>query len=293
MIVGHDGRAVRLVGFFGSESIGKTSTGYTLTGRLRTHGALAEFVSDSSAAMPFPPDRFDTHEAAWVHVLAKKMEREAEFALRSNVDLIVSDRTPLDLLAYARMKHPNSALLAAFEPLVLAYMHQYDALYFFPAHGTAFRYDQFREPTADSRDQIDAHFRARYAQIASQYAGKVEMAGGTYRERAEFVYHDLLARFFGQTKPKRVVAQLRGWIGQWFVGGIEVVDVRILGSRSVTRAHVASDTDDFDVLVLVESRVQAMEAEKILAKHRAYLESMVEASLDMKVVAREDAPHEV
>lgn len=289
MIVGHDGRAVRLVGFFGSESIGKTSTGYTLTGRLRTHGALAEFVSDSSAAMPFPPDRFDTHEAAWVHVLAKKMEREAEFALRSNVDLIVSDRTPLDLLAYARMKHPSSALLAAFEPLVLAYMHQYDALYFFPAHGTAFRYDQFREPEATSRESIDDHFHKRLDQISRTYEGHVEVASGSYRERAEFVYHDVLHRLLGQSKPKRVVAQLRSWLSG---RGIEA-EVRVLGSRSVTRAHIASDNDDYDILILCATRGLAEVVQKHLTESRSYLESMVEATLDMKAVFQGEAPHEV
>jgi hypothetical protein len=281
-----------LVGLFGSESIGKTSTGYMLTGRLRSHGLLAEFVTDSSAAMPFPPDRFDTHVAAWVYVLTKKIERECEVALRSNVEVIISDRTPLDLLAYAQMKHPASPTLEALRPLVDYWLSLYDHLYFFPAAGTTFRYDEFREPTDDSRRTIDDGFLARMPSLQKKLGDKLQIASGSYRERAEFVYHDLLYRLTGASKPKRVVEQLKLWLRDNSAGVVS--EVRLLGSRSVTRSHIASDHDDYDLLIVIEGDGFAARVldENMLAS-KGYLERMCEASLDFKVVTKETMPHEV
>jgi len=291
MIHGH--RPTKLVGLFGSESIGKTSTGYMLTGRLRTHGLLAEYVTDSSAAMPFPPDRFDTHVSAWVYVLMKKIERECEVALRSNVEVIISDRTPLDLFAYFQMKHPEAhAASAAIAPLVDYWVSLYDHLYFFPAAGTTFRSEGFREPTDDSRKIIDNTFLNQLPLLKDLLGDRLEVASGSYRERAEFVYHDLLHRLIGLSKPKRVIEQLKLYLSKLVPAPIS--EVRLLGSRSVTRAHIASDHDDFDLLIVVkgdEASARAADAE--LAIHKDYLERTCEASLDFKVVSESMVPHEV
>lgn len=290
---GHNGREVYLIGFFGSEAIGKTSTGYSLTGRLRTHGLLAEFVSDSSAAMPFPPDRFDTHPEAWVYVIANKLARETEVALRTNVDTIVSDRTPLDLVAYAEMKHPDEALFKTLDSFILAWLHRYDRLYFFPAEGTAYRADEFREPTDYSRRRIDAHFLGLLPGLQRLYPNLV-VASGSYRERAEFVYHDILAHRLGLTKAKRVVEQVRAWAASNF--GAHLVEVRTLGSHSVTRAHIASDRDDFDLRVVLadEASDEFLDrARNTYIAARTNLESMCEATLDLAIVRRKELSHEV
>jgi hypothetical protein len=283
---------VKLIGLFGSESIGKTSTGYMLTGRLRTHDVLAEFVTDSSAAMPFPPERFDTHVAAWMYVLTKKIERECEVALRSNVGVIVSDRTPLDLFAYFKMKHPESPALEAVAPLVNYWLGLYDHLYFFPAAGTTFRYDEFREPTDQSRNTIDQFFLGEMPALRSRLGSRLEVASGSFRERAEFVYHDLLHKLLGISKPKRVMEQVKRYLSERVTTPIS--EVRLLGSRSVTRAHVASDTDDFDLLITVKADVAtALAVDAELTAGKEYLERACEASLDFKVVAESMVPHEV
>lgn len=287
MIKGH--HDVKLIGLFGSESIGKTSTAYMLTGRLRTHGLLAEVVTDSSAAMPFPPDRFDTHPVAWMYVIMRKIERECEYALRSNVEILVSDRTPLDLLTYFRMKHPESDLVEAVDRLMKVWMSRYDLLYFFPAKGTEFRFDSFREPTDHSRCVVDGIFHDRLSSLHRWFGTKLRIAGGTYRERAEFVYHDILAELTGDTKPRRVVKQVRDILLQ--EASIAVEEVRMLGSRSVTRSHIASDTDDFDIIVSVPDN--AVEVNDRVQSMKPYLESVCEATLDIKVATKETMPHEV
>jgi nicotinamide riboside kinase len=284
---------VKVIGLFGSESLGKTSIGYMLTGRLRSHGVLAEFVTDSSAAMPFEPECFDHYDAAWMYVVAKKIAAECEFALRRNVEVIISDRTPLDLWYYWRMKHPRSSLLPNAHPLVLSWMHQYDALYFLPAAGTEFRYDQFREPTDDSRRTIDEAFQRDLAALSDRYPA-LTIAGGTYRERGEFIYHDLLAKLLGLSKPQRVIEQVDTLLRAALTDQYQVSEVRLLGSRSLTRSHTPGEEDDYDLAVVIEGdALQAAAADCIVQQRLAYLEKTVEATLDIKVVTKEMLPHEL
>ena len=303
MIKGERGD-VRMIGLFGSESLGKTSTGYMLTGRLRTHGLLAEFVTDSSGAMPFPPSRFDTHEAAWVHVIGRKVERECEFALRTNVEVIVSDRTPLDQLAYFRMKHPQSPLVAALEHFVMEWMTRYDRLYFLPAKGTTYRFEQFREPGPGSRDTIDAYFLERLPELQERFPA-IKVAAGSYQERAEFIYHDALGTLTGDWKPKRVVEQVKYWLrGR----KLPITEVVMRGSRSVQRFHIASDRDDYDIAIVVDGGPDdVLAVQKEINENLAYIECMCEATLrtelllgdeaisplDVWAVGKDARPHEV
>ena len=284
MMNGHRGREVRLIGLIGSESIGKTTTGYHLTGKLRAHGLLAEFVSDSSASMPFPPDRFDTHVEAWLYVLCRKVMRESEFALRSNVDTIISDRTPLDLIAYARMKHPDAALLAVYESFAIEAMQRYDRIYFFPAAGTAFRADEFREPTDDSRKRIDAYFTEQLPAL-TKVLPNLRVASGSYRARAEFVYHDALALLTGRAWPALVVPRMQAWLAERFPG--LACEVQVMGSNSVTRVHPASDHDDIDLQVIVDGDADTtLRVRSALNEFRPILEPIVEADLHAWAVQR-------
>jgi nicotinamide riboside kinase len=295
---------VKMVGLFGSESLGKTSTGYMLTGRLRTHGCLAEFVTDSSGAMPFSPCKFDTHEAAWVHVLGRKLARECEFAMRTNVDTIVSDRTPLDQLAYFRYKHPDSPLVEAFEVFAMEWIKRYDLLFFLPAKGTAYRYEQFREPGSESRDYIDSYFLQHLPELQLRYPA-IRVAAGTYQERAEYIYHECLAELLGDTKPKRVVEQVKYWLrGR----KLPISEVVMRGSRSVQRFHIASDRDDYDIAIVVDGGPdEILRVQTEINRNLAYIECMCEATLraeigdedmelgplDIWAVGKDCRPHEV
>jgi len=285
-------KQVKLYGMFGSESLGKTTIGYSVTGRLRTWDILAEFVTDSSAAMPFPPTEFDRNPYAWFYVWTKKIMRECEYAIRSNVDLIISDRTPLDLFFYChyKMKKKEELLQRAMYTFAQEWIKKYDILFWLPAEGTTFRYDKFREDTDQSRNEVEAMVKEFLLMDRTFFPNIVE-AGGSYRERAEFIYHTILHRETGNNMPLNVVEVVRKYASErgWFPS-----QVYLEGSQSVSRFHKPSESDDYDVVMVFPlTGLDLIRMQRRVEEDREWLERMCNATLDIKVVTEEYRSNEL
>jgi len=288
-------KQVHAFGLFGSESLGKTTIGYLVTGRLRTHGYLAEFVTDSSAAMPFSPAEFDKNPLAWYYVWTRKVMKECEYALRANVDMIVSDRTPFDLWLYMQFKSywheglPNRFLREALENFSLEWLKYYDLLFWLPSEGTTYRYDKFREETEESRNAVEEMIRDKLS-LLTKLPSFVE-ANGSYRERSEFIYHRILSKLTGKTKPLDVLEKVSRVARANLVG---VKEIYFEGSHSVHRFHVPKETDDFDIVIVVEQENRLLlQTQQIIDGMKDWLEKVCEATLDIKVVNEAMKPYEV
>jgi len=116
-------------------------------------------------------------------------------------------------------------------------------------------------------------------------------AAPSYRESAEFVYHDVLARFFGETRPARAYEQVQEWLRQrkW-----RIVEVRPQGSNSLSRFHTPTDHDDIDAIVVVAGDADyAIQVRADIELHRDRLENVVQASLDLLVTPEGLIAHEM
>ena len=177
--------------------------------------------------------------------------------------------------------------------MVLQWMKRYDLLYFFPAEGTTFRAERFREPTDTMRNRVDAWFLRELDTLCDMYPA-IKVARGTYRERAEYVYSDVLACVLGETRPARVLAQIALYVREGALSAF-APEIRMLGSRSITRSHRASEDDDYDLLIGVDATTEEAERlhKEVLLPSVEYLENCCECTLDIKVVAKDMLPREI
>ena len=114
----------------GTSCSGKTSLSYSLVGRLKTYGVLADGVFSQDRKFSFPLDRIESEEAQnWM--IANMIAKEADLSLHSDIELLVSDRSPLDLLAYYAYQYQGkSSLYDAAKAYALAWCKGYTALYY-------------------------------------------------------------------------------------------------------------------------------------------------------------------
>ncbi len=290
-IEGPRGR-VKLIGLIGAESTGKSTLAQMLVGRLKTHGVQAALSAEAGAARPFPAPLLDSYHAAHFYTVLHKLVNEAHHVLMANADYVVCDRTPIDLVAYYLAKFPQGPGRAQLLALCRYWMSQYDAVYFLPIEGTEYVADGFRAAAADNtwRTEVDAFLDQEMIQLHA-YTSVVEKMEGSFRLRAEAVYHHVLHHFFGKSRPLRAYAQVRAWLAD---RGWRIVEVRPQGSNSITRFHPASDTDDIDAMVIVDGDANyAIAVKADIEVHREQMENIVQANLDLLVTHKGQEAHEV
>lgn len=293
MLKGRDGKDVMLIGFYGATSIGKTTATYLITGRLRTHGLTVVPVMEHARALPFGPEGFD--ESVFMLQAMKKIAGEVEAAKQFGVDVVLSDRTPWDYATMNQLKYESNdpALIAAMHRMADAWGSRYDQLYYFPTAGTKLADDGFRVQDPPFRAVFDDRM-ARLTNRLIAEGNDVKVAAGTYRERMEFVYHDMIEVLTGHTRPKRVEEMIKTWLADdERFGEYNVVEVRCFGSNSVTRFHTATDNDDFDVMVVIDGDdAKAIDLYNILQKDRRVLEPNAQCTLDFMVCRADMLPYE-
>lgn len=279
----------KLIGLTGVESTGKSTLAHMLVGRLRTHGVLVDLVAEPGSMLPFSPELFDSRWEAWMYAITNKMATECRAMLRPNINWVISDRTPLDFLAYWEVKVPP--LDPDFVELIVEWVKfHYEVIYYLPAEGSVYREDGFRmlEKENKHRDLVDEQIQLLLWSIKDKV---IPVEGSTYRLRAEWVYHHILATQLGKTRPLRAYEQVRQWISE---RGHRVLEVRPQGSNSITRFHPSSDTDDIDCLIVVDGDANyAKQVREALMLDKEQMENMVQADLDLLVVPKGAEPHEV
>lgn len=274
-----DNRERRRIALIGAESTGKSTLALMLTGRLRTHGVRAALVAESGSSVPFPPSMLDSELDAHAYMITNKMAAESAAALRSNVDFVISDRSPFDHAAYLATRfdvgEADTALIQAAE----AWLDKYEVVYVLRTEGSTYVEDGYRQKAEenDYRERVDQYIDDVLKRRLHRYCKVVEVRG-SFRMRSEYVYHHVLHHFFGKSRPLRAYEQ----VGEWLRSrGHDVVEVRPQGSKSLTRFHPASDHDDIDAIVSV--RGDAVAVREDWFAHKEMVESMVQSNLDLLI----------
>lgn len=286
---------VKRIALVGASSIGKTTLAHQLVGRLRTHDILAVMSSDSGMPLPFDVQLLDTEWEGYAYKLFKKLADECAIVLRPNVEFMVCDRSAIDIYVWLMLKNVrsdiSSRLLTTLTTLSMEWMRGFNQVYFLPVDGVADRNDGFRNQVGDYRDQVDGFFKLHWGDLAREM--NLVRVNGTMRERSEFVYHDILSTCFGKDKPKRATEQLRRWIETKYPD-FPVFEIRVIGSNSINRFHIATQEDDYDFVVAVDTTPdEARVLNDRLAADNKYLDRVLEAVFDVKVIAKDMLPHEV
>ena len=144
----------------GAECSGKTTIALAVVSGLRRAGYHVAYVPEPGEKLIFNPKRFDQHEAApWAYMVSTKMRDEAVAELLPNVDIIVSDRMPLDHALYAHIKYgvdlntlpkEERMVLGALLVSGIEWLQRYDQVFFSTIEGVPFVGDGLRQRGADS-----------------------------------------------------------------------------------------------------------------------------------------------
>ena len=114
----------------GTSCAGKTSLAHSLVGRLKTYGVLADGIFSQDRKFSFPLSKIES-EAAQNWMIANIIAKEADMQMHEDVELVLSDRSPLDLLAYYAYQYQGkSALYEAAKGYAIEWCKGYEALYY-------------------------------------------------------------------------------------------------------------------------------------------------------------------
>lgn len=88
------------IGIIGTSSSGKTTLCYEILWRLKKAGVTCDGVLQQDRRISFDPKLLDINELAQFSIISNQMKMEADICMAPGVEMVVSDRSPLDLYAY-------------------------------------------------------------------------------------------------------------------------------------------------------------------------------------------------
>lgn len=168
------------IGFAGSSGQGKTSTSRALLNR-------PEFMhysrvgSTARSLSSFGLNKAATPNGQWM-IMTDRILKE----LRTT-GCYVSDRTPIDSLAYTLYQHNRKGwdedYIKTYRLVVENHMKHYDHVFYFPLV-LPVRPNAYREVDPEFHKEIDRHIQNELVSSGTMY---IEMPEGTIEERAEFI----------------------------------------------------------------------------------------------------------
>lgn len=141
---------VHKFGIIGTSCAGKTTLAHTLVGRLKSYGILADGLFSQDRKFSFDKKYIES-EAAQNWMVANLISKEVDIVLHGDVEVFITDRTPIDLFAYYAYQH-DTELSRACWAYALEWAKTYDALYYLaplPYH------DDGKRPSDDFRNAVD------------------------------------------------------------------------------------------------------------------------------------------
>lgn len=175
------------IGFTGSSGQGKTSTSRALLNR-------PEFMhysrvgSTARALSSHGLNRQATKDGQW-NIMLRRIWKE------SDVDgCFVSDRTPVDSLAYTLYQHHRKGwgneYIKNYWSVVREHMETYDHVFYFPIT-LPVKQNAYREADPDFHKEIDLYMKDSLDFLEVPYT---TMPDGTIEERADFIRFRLYSR---------------------------------------------------------------------------------------------------
>lgn len=132
------------IAFTGSVSSGKTAAALETAAQLKQRHFRVSLVESVDRRHPWDNGYFPQNPQAHVGMITRQIAAEVEATLRADTDIVVCDRTVMDMYAVAMVDHPDSILIQSLEPLVNQWATTYVAAYYlepFPLHADGFRPD--------------------------------------------------------------------------------------------------------------------------------------------------------
>lgn len=153
-------------GIIGTSCSGKTTAVYNIVGNLRRNGIHIEGVVSTDRIYPFEKDRLDYLDSAQCYVILQQGLLETIRETRSDLNCFLTDRTPLDFLAYYDyfIKNKNEYKFESMNNFVYSWMKTYDLLFYLPPLPWV---DDSKRPPDQIRNSID--------QIILQYITKLNV----------------------------------------------------------------------------------------------------------------------
>ena len=118
------------IAYTGTNCSGKTTAALDTTVRLKLAGVLAEVVSSQDRKISWKDDHFPVDYRAHYGMMTNLIHAEVQAELKGDAQVVVTDRSILDLYAIATYDHPTNPQIAAMEQMVLAWASSYTRIYY-------------------------------------------------------------------------------------------------------------------------------------------------------------------
>lgn len=189
-------------GIIGTSSSGKTTLTHGLVSRLKSYGILADGVFSQDRKFSFPLEKLESEEAQnWM--VTNLISKEIDLSLHIDVDVMISDRTPVDLFAYYAVQYDTELSRACWQ-YVKQWARTYTSLYYLEP--LAYHYDGKR-PSDSFRLNVNTKLLALIEELESEKQVSIRKLG-----RHE-ILNDILVKV-GFQKPRVKIALLESDIQQ-------------------------------------------------------------------------------
>lgn len=121
------------IAFTGTNSSGKTTWAMLTTGRLKAeYDVLAELVSSQDRKITWSDGHFPVDDRAHFGMICNLINAEVQAELKGDAEVVITDRSVLDLYAIALTDHPYSPRIQALGETVKAWVSTYTKIYYLP-----------------------------------------------------------------------------------------------------------------------------------------------------------------
>jgi thymidylate kinase len=121
------------VAFTGTNSSGKTTMALETTARLkRQYHVLAEVVSSQDRKITWKDDHFPVDPRAHYGMISNLVKAEVEAELKGDADIVITDRSVLDLYAIALTDHTSDPKVLGMEGYIRSWMSTYTHVIYLP-----------------------------------------------------------------------------------------------------------------------------------------------------------------
>lgn len=220
--------------FTGTNCSGKTTMALDITSRLKMQGVLAEVVSSQDRKITWKDDHFPVDPRAHYGMITNLIHAEVQAELKGDAEVVITDRSVLDLYAIARYDHPESYMIDGLISTVESWLKTYTKVYYlaplpYQADGKRPE-DSFRMAT---------HAKLRELMNWSVFSGKV----------VELSRHEVLddiLTIMGRPRQKPIWGETEKWQ--------RVTD--FAGLTLMVKRPTSPVSSDYDVWVRVPSTIK-------------------------------------
>lgn len=141
----------------GTHGVGKTTLSYQMAAYYKTMGTHVKLINETARSCPFPlNNQFDAYGAMWIIHTHIKKELEA---VARHAQLIISDRSPIDSVIYAKVNGCNyGQQIKSIYRLAEDWMETYDRIYYVRPDGNHPDPDGIRSMDEDFRKKVEDLF---------------------------------------------------------------------------------------------------------------------------------------